>query len=63
MWTDLRGAGQGPLDLSVGKEWWVSDGWGLGISGALGYHIVHDSDIDHFWEGASFAVRLSTTLN
>jgi hypothetical protein len=51
------------LDLTVGKEWWVSDGWGLGAALAVGYHSVPEKDIDENWTGTSFAVRFSATFN
>ena len=56
--------GSGPVfDLSVGKEWWVSSRWGLGLAVALGYHSVPEQGVDENWSGISFAVRFSATLN
>lgn len=51
------------IDITVGKEWWVSDSWGLGVAGGLGYHSVSDEDISDNWSGTSFAVRFSATYN
>jgi hypothetical protein len=44
-------------DLSVGKEWWVSNGWGLGLAGALGIHAIEETN------GWSAGVRFSATFN
>ena len=51
------------LDLTVGKEWWVGDSWGLGLAGGFTYHSLPDKDIDESWSGASFALRFSATFN
>jgi len=49
------------FDFSVGKEWWVSDRWALGIAGGLGLHSIPDGGDD--WKGSSFAVRFTSTFN
>lgn len=51
------------LDLTLGKEWWVGNSWGLGVAGAFGYHNVADGDVDESWSGTSFVLRFSATLN
>jgi hypothetical protein len=53
------------FDAGLGKEWWVSDRWGLGVSATIGYHTIpsDDADIDDNFKGPSFAVRFSATLN
>ena len=51
------------VDLTVGKEWWVGNSWGLGVAGGFSYHSVPDGDIDENWSGTSFALRFSATLN
>jgi len=51
------------LDLTVGKEWWVGNSWGLGLAGAYGYHSLGDPDVDSNWSGSTFTVRFSATLN
>jgi hypothetical protein len=51
------------VDLSVGKEWWVGNSWGLGVAGGFSYHSLPDPDIDENWSGTSFAVRFSATMN
>jgi hypothetical protein len=51
------------LDLTLGKEWWVGNRWGLGFAGAFGYHSVPDGDIDQNWTGTSFGIRFTATMN
>ena len=51
------------LNFMVGKEWWVSGRWGLGIAGALGYHSLPDKDVDENWSGTNFSVLFSATFN
>lgn len=57
--TDLGFA----LDLTLGKEWWVGGGWGLGLAGMFGYHSIPEKGVDESWSGTSFAVRFSATMN
>ncbi len=45
------------LDLSIGKEWWVGNSWGLGLAGAFGYHSIED------FSGWNAGVRFSATFN
>jgi hypothetical protein len=47
----------------VGKEWWVGDGWGLGVSGTFGYATVPPRGPGSDYKGPTFAVRFSATLN
>jgi hypothetical protein len=59
-----RDSDYGPaIDISAGKEWWVSDNWGIGVAGGFGYHSVGDPDLNENWSGTSFAVRFSATYN
>lgn len=51
------------VEAAVGKEWWVSDRWGLGVGGVVGYHSVPEEDIDGNWSGTSFGLRLTATMN
>lgn len=51
------------LDLTLGKEWWVGDKWGLGLAGGLMYHSFPDPDISENWTGTSFCLRFSATMN
>lgn len=32
----------GGVDLSIGKEWWVSDNWGLGVAGRFMFASIDD---------------------
>ena len=51
------------LDVTVGKEWWVGDGWGLGVAGGMTYHSFGDGDVPENWSGTSFTLRFSATMN
>jgi hypothetical protein len=51
------------FDVGLGKEWWVSDRWGIGLSGTAGYHSVPSGDTPSHFKGPSFAVRFSATFN
>jgi outer membrane protein with beta-barrel domain len=51
------------FDVGVGKEWWVGDRWGLGLSGTAGYHSIPPGDATGKFKGPSFAVRFSATFN
>lgn len=52
------------VNLLVGKEWWVSDNWGLGVAGNVTIISAKDSDnSDVRWTGASAGVLLSATYN
>ncbi|MFC1573396.1 hypothetical protein ACFL6M_07340 [Candidatus Eisenbacteria bacterium] len=51
------------VDLTVGKEWWVSDRWGLGAAAALSFHSIGEEGIAENWTGTGFALRFSATLN
>jgi hypothetical protein len=45
------------MDLSLGKEWWVGNSWGLGLAGAFGYHSIDGAS------GYEVALRFSATFN
>ena len=49
--------------VSLGKEWWVGDSWGLGVAGGFTYHNVPDGDVEENWSGTSFSIRFSATYN
>jgi hypothetical protein len=53
----LRGA--------VGKEWWVSDNWGVGVSGSLAFSSNKDSSASGAptWSTVSFGIGVSATYN
>jgi hypothetical protein len=52
------------FDLTIGKEWWTGDNWGLGLAGGYTYHSVPDqasSSVD--WQGSSYSLRFTATMN
>lgn len=49
------------LELMVGKEWWASDNWGLGVAGALRFTSVSEDSTN--WTGKGFNVVFSATYN
>ena len=51
------------FDACVGKEWWVGNGWGLGVAGDLNFHSLGDDISSENWQGVSFAIRFSATMN
>lgn len=59
---DSNGAG---LIVQVGKEWWVSDNWGLGLAAQthLGGLAVEDSGGDVDWGYFNYGLVLSATYN
>lgn len=50
------------FDLSLGKEWWVSDRWSLGFAGGIGMHSIGEPGLEDDWQGASFALRFSASM-
>lgn len=50
-------------DLTIGKEWWVGDNWGLGVAGGFGFHMISDGGSPEDWKGTSFGIRFSATRN
>lgn len=51
------------VDLTVGKEWWVGDKWGLGVAAGLNLYSVPTDIDDQDISGSAFAIRLSATYN
>jgi hypothetical protein len=54
------------LGLAVGKEWWLSGNWGLGVAGRVFGASMEDDDIvggDSTWRAGGFALLLSATYN
>ncbi|MES1206611.1 MAG: hypothetical protein ABUS79_11810, partial [Pseudomonadota bacterium] len=49
----------------VGKEWWVSPEWGLGVAGELTVASMKDKDSTSgiTWSGSSFSLVFSSTFN
>lgn len=48
---------------TLGKEWWVSARWGLGVAGVFGFFTLPESTSSENWTGYNFAVMFSATLN
>jgi uncharacterized RDD family membrane protein YckC len=53
----------GAAKLGIGKEWWVSDRWGLGLGLEAVAGAVPDSDTDKGWGFFSVGLGLSATYN
>jgi hypothetical protein len=52
------------MKLAVGKEWWVSDHWGLGVAGQFFFASNKDKGFDPpTWSTTAFAVAFSATYN
>jgi len=57
------------IELQLGKEWWASDNWGLGLSGQFIYGSMKGSDQDPVllavpdWRVVSGAILFSATYN
>lgn len=51
------------LDFGLGKEWWVSPKWGLGLNAGVNYHNVPDGGVSENWSGTSFVLNFSATMN
>jgi hypothetical protein len=49
--------------LSGGKEWWVSDDWGLGVAGQLMLASMKEKDADYRWTSAVVSLLFSATYN
>ena len=45
----------------VGKEWWVSENWGLGISFRANFFDTSHERID--WNGQTYSLLFSATYN
>ena len=53
-------------NVMIGKEWWVSDNWGLGIAGQFLHTVCHDKPIsgaEPEVKSTSFGVLFSATYN
>jgi hypothetical protein len=53
------------MNLMVGKEWWVSTNWGLGVAGQIMYMSIKDKEIieEKDMTFASFGVLFTATYN
>ena len=47
----------------VGKEWWMSDIFGLGMSGYFTWFSAEDSTVPTDWSGPAYGLRACLTLN
>ncbi len=50
------------IDTSIGNEWWLTRGLGVGVAAGFSYHSVPSGDGDA-WNGTSFGIRFCATLN
>ncbi|AKQ69143.1 hypothetical protein A176_006055 [Myxococcus hansupus] len=53
----------GGLHLGIGKEWWVSKNWGLGVGAELAMGRIRNEFDRESWNVANFSVVLSATYN
>lgn len=52
------------MKLAVGKEWWISDHWGLGVAGQFFFASNKDKGTNPpTWSTTAFALALSATYN
>lgn len=51
------------VSAALGKEWWVSPQWGLGIAGQLFMGSIPDGGIDANWQTAGVMLAFSATCN
>lgn len=51
------------FQLRVGKEWWVSDEWGLGIAGSYLRGNVPAKNTDSEWAVNNYAITFTATFN
>jgi hypothetical protein len=60
--VDLTDMGVG-ASFMVGKEWWVSSNWGLGVAGLLHVASMKMKDVDTRMTATAFSVLFSATCN
>ncbi|SES99066.1 outer membrane beta-barrel protein [Stigmatella erecta] len=53
----------GGLHLGLGKEWWVSDNWGLGLGAEVMFGRIRSDDSNDDWNIANVLVVFSATYN
>jgi hypothetical protein len=62
--ADLGEVGRGVgLHLGLGKEWWVSEQWGLGVGAEFALSRVRDEFFDENWGAGSLLLLFSATFN
>jgi hypothetical protein len=60
--VDLTDYGIG-ASLMVGKEWWVSTNWGLGVAGLLHLASMKNKDVDTRTTAEAISILFSATYN
>ena len=53
----------GGINFMVGKEWWVSDNWGLGVAASLRSSRMKSDGGDVDWTARSLDILFSATYN
>lgn len=55
------------INVAIGKEWWVSDNWGIGVAGQLFHTVLPDEDLITGevldFKTTSIAILFSATFN
>ena len=55
------------INVAIGKEWWVSDNWGIGVAGQLFHTVLPDENLitgEVFdFKTTSIAILFSATFN
>jgi hypothetical protein len=52
------------VQLMVGKEWWISQNWGVGVAGEfIGASMKDKNDSSVTWSADAFSILLSATYN
>lgn len=59
---DRQSSGVG-LNALIGKEWWVSEDWGLGMAGQLLWARMKEDAFPERWTGLGFSLLFSATYN
>jgi hypothetical protein len=59
---DLTNTGIG-FSLMVGKEWWVSSDWGLGVAAEFLLGTAKDRYVDARWTSRAVAIMFTATYN
>ena len=51
------------MEFLLGKEWWVSENWGLGIATQLIFMNVADAEADVHWNDVGIGILMTATYN
>ena len=51
------------FQFAFGKEWWVSENWGLGATIAINYGSVDEDEVDGEWSAFAITLMFSATFN